>query len=134
MKQKLMLALALCLIGAASANAQNSSVISGEVKDNAGKPIKAATVLLQRAKDSSLAKTEVTDANGVYTIRAVKPGNYFIRTTVSGLQASSSAVFTLKEGECLGACGDAPVVLRNNKQMLCAMSNEKIDKLIEELK
>ena len=42
--------------------------------------------------------------------------------------------FTLKEGECLGACGDAPVVLRNNKQMLCAMSNEKIDKLIEELK
>ncbi len=42
--------------------------------------------------------------------------------------------FTLKEGECMGACGDAPVLIRNNKQMLCAMSNEKIDKLIEELK
>ncbi len=42
--------------------------------------------------------------------------------------------FTLKEGECMGACGDAPVLIRNNKQMLCAMSNEKIDKLIGELK
>ncbi len=42
--------------------------------------------------------------------------------------------FTLKEGECLGACGDAPVILQNNKRMLCAMSNDKIDQLIEELK
>ncbi len=42
--------------------------------------------------------------------------------------------FTLKEGECMGACGDAPVIIRNNKQMLCAMSNEKIDKLLGELK
>ncbi len=42
--------------------------------------------------------------------------------------------FTLKEGECMGACGDAPVLIRNNKHMLCAMSNDKIDKLLEELK
>ena len=26
--------------------------------------------------------------------------------------------FTLKEGECMGACGDAPVLLVNNKHML----------------
>jgi NADH-quinone oxidoreductase subunit E len=42
--------------------------------------------------------------------------------------------FTLKEGECMGACGDAPVLIRNNKHMLCAMSNQKIDELIEALK
>lgn len=41
---------------------------------------------------------------------------------------------TLKEGECMGACGDAPVLIRNNKHMLCAMSNDKLDKLLEELK
>jgi NADH:ubiquinone oxidoreductase subunit E len=34
----------------------------------------------------------------------------------------------------MGACGDAPVLLRNNKHMLCAMSNQKIDELIEGLK
>jgi NADH-quinone oxidoreductase subunit E len=41
--------------------------------------------------------------------------------------------FTLKEGECFGACGDAPVVLVNNKRMCSFMSHEKIDALLEEL-
>jgi NADH-quinone oxidoreductase subunit E len=42
--------------------------------------------------------------------------------------------FTLMEGECMGACGDAPVLLVNNKRMCSWMSNEKIDALVEELK
>jgi NADH-quinone oxidoreductase subunit E len=40
--------------------------------------------------------------------------------------------FTLKEGECMGACAMAPVLLVNNKKMLDYMSNEKIDRLIDE--
>jgi NADH-quinone oxidoreductase subunit E len=42
--------------------------------------------------------------------------------------------FTLKEGECMGACAMAPVVLVNNKKMHDYMSNEKLDALIKELK
>jgi NADH-quinone oxidoreductase subunit E len=42
--------------------------------------------------------------------------------------------FTLKEGECMGACAMAPVVLVNNKKMHDYMSNEKLDQLIESLK
>jgi len=42
--------------------------------------------------------------------------------------------FTLKEGECMGACAMAPVVLVNNKKMHDYMSKDKLDKLIEELK
>jgi NADH-quinone oxidoreductase subunit E len=42
--------------------------------------------------------------------------------------------FTLVEGECMGACGDAPVMLVNNARMCSWMSNEKIDALLEELK
>jgi NADH-quinone oxidoreductase subunit E len=41
--------------------------------------------------------------------------------------------FTLKEGECMGACGDAPVMLVNNHRMCSFMSREKIDQLLEEL-
>ena len=41
--------------------------------------------------------------------------------------------FTLKEGECMGACAMAPVVLVNNKKMHVYMSNEKLDRLIDEL-
>ena len=42
--------------------------------------------------------------------------------------------FTLLEGECMGACGDAPVMLVNNHRMCSFMSNDKIDALVEELK
>jgi NADH-quinone oxidoreductase subunit E len=49
-------------------------------------------------------------------------------------ETTADGAFTLKESECMGACGDAPVVIRNNKQMMCAMTADKLDKLIEELK
>jgi NADH-quinone oxidoreductase subunit E len=49
-------------------------------------------------------------------------------------ETTADGCFTLKEGECMGACGDAPVLLQNNKKMLCAMSPEKIDQLISALK
>lgn len=42
--------------------------------------------------------------------------------------------FTLKEGECMGACGDAPVMLVNNVQMRCFMTPDEIDKLLAECK
>ena len=41
--------------------------------------------------------------------------------------------FTLKEGECMGACAMAPVVLVNNKKMHDYMTKEKLDQLIDEL-
>ena len=42
--------------------------------------------------------------------------------------------FTLKEGECMGACAMAPVLLVNNKKMHDYMTHEKLDELIESLK
>lgn len=48
-------------------------------------------------------------------------------------ETTSDGRFTLKEGECMGACGDAPVLLQNNKRMLCAMTPEKIDQLLKDL-
>jgi NADH-quinone oxidoreductase subunit E len=49
-------------------------------------------------------------------------------------ETTADGMFTLKEGECFGACGDAPVVLLNNKRMLCAMTPGKLDDLLKELK
>ena len=42
--------------------------------------------------------------------------------------------FMVREGECMGACAMAPVILVNNKRMCDYMSNEKIDALLKELK
>ena len=49
-------------------------------------------------------------------------------------ESSPDGRFTLKEGECMGACAMAPVLLLNNKKMHDYMSDEKLDKLIQELK
>ena len=49
-------------------------------------------------------------------------------------ETTADGRFTLKEGECMGACAMAPVVLVNNKKMHDYMSPEKLDRLIDELK
>ncbi len=41
--------------------------------------------------------------------------------------------FTLKEGECFGACGDAPVMLVNNKTMKSFMTPDALDAYLAEL-
>ena len=56
-----------------------------------------------------------------------KLGIDFNETTADGM-------FTLKEGECMGACGDAPVLLHNNHKMCSFMSAEKIDAMLAQLK
>jgi NADH-quinone oxidoreductase subunit E len=48
-------------------------------------------------------------------------------------ESTADGKFTLKEGECMGACGDAPVLLVNDLTMKSFMSIEKIDQLIAEL-
>jgi NADH-quinone oxidoreductase subunit E len=56
-----------------------------------------------------------------------KLGIDFNETTADGR-------FTLKEGECMGACAMAPVLLVNNKKMHDYMTNEKLDQLLDSLK
>ena len=49
-------------------------------------------------------------------------------------ETTQDGLFTLVKGECMGACGDGPVLLVNNKRMHVRMSNEKIDHLLEDLR
>ncbi|RTL10527.1 MAG: NADH-quinone oxidoreductase subunit NuoE [Neisseriaceae bacterium] len=46
---------------------------------------------------------------------------------------SADGKFTVIEAECLGACGDAPVLLLNNHKMCSFMTPEAIDKKLLEL-
>ena len=48
-------------------------------------------------------------------------------------ETTADGRFTLKEGECMGACSMAPVVLVNNRRMCDYMSNDKLDALVDEL-
>ena len=49
-------------------------------------------------------------------------------------ETTADGRITLKQGECMGACGDAPVLLVNNKRMCSNMSRDKLDQLLAELK
>lgn len=48
-------------------------------------------------------------------------------------QTTADGKYTLQQGECMGACGDAPVVLVNNHKMCSFMTIEAIDKKLAEL-
>jgi NADH-quinone oxidoreductase subunit E len=41
--------------------------------------------------------------------------------------------FTLKEGECMGACGDAPVLIVNDRRMCSFMTSERLTELVDDL-
>lgn len=97
---------------------------------------------------------EVATFYGMYNLRPTGTHKLTICTCLPcGLQGSLAAAdhlkaklgvdfgettgdgrFTLKEGECMGACAMAPVILVNNKRMHDYMSNEKIDALLKDLK
>lgn len=49
-------------------------------------------------------------------------------------QTTPDGLFTLMESECLGSCGDAPVLLVNNKRMCSFMGNAQLDALLDELR
>ena len=48
-------------------------------------------------------------------------------------ETTGDGKFTLKEGECMGACGDAPVMLVNNKRMESFLDASRMDALLDEL-
>jgi NADH-quinone oxidoreductase subunit E len=49
-------------------------------------------------------------------------------------EITADGKFCLKEGECMGACGGAPLMLVNNHTMHEFLTPEKVDVILEELK
>jgi len=48
-------------------------------------------------------------------------------------EVTADGKFGLREGECMGACVDAPLFTINNKKMCGRLTPEKIDKILAEL-
>jgi NADH-quinone oxidoreductase subunit E len=49
-------------------------------------------------------------------------------------ETTPDGLFTLQQSECLGACGDSPVMLVNDRTMCSFMTDEKLDQLVDGLK
>ena len=93
MKSILITLCSLLLI--ATATAQQGS-IKGKVQAN-NAPLANTTVLLLNSKDSSLAKTNITNAAGEYELESIKPGNYLIQYTAVGYKPVYSNAITVAD-------------------------------------
>lgn len=49
-------------------------------------------------------------------------------------ETTADGKFTLKEGECMGTCGGAPLFHINNTRMCEFLTPEKVDEILEDLK
>ncbi len=49
-------------------------------------------------------------------------------------ETTADGMFTLQQSECLGACGDSPVMLVNDRTMCSFMSAERLDQMIAGLR
>ncbi len=70
---------------------------------------------------------QLRNGQGALLHMAKKLGIEVGGTTPDGL-------FTLQPGECMGACADAPVLLVNDRTMCSFMSDDKLDKLVDDLR
>ncbi len=99
MRKMMTLLLAAMLMHFGSYAKQTGANVKGTVNDDKGKPQAAATVMLQKAKDSALVKTDITDANGRYEFINMPAGSYFITITSVGFGKKTSDVITLADGK-----------------------------------
>jgi iron complex outermembrane receptor protein len=94
MKQKLILLMSV-LLTAMFSYAQTR--VTGQVNDNSGKPAPSASVMLHKGQDSAMIKTAITKADGTYEFTSLKPGSYFVMTSVVGMKMTSSGKFEVTE-------------------------------------
>ncbi|MBO9635773.1 MAG: TonB-dependent receptor [Chitinophagaceae bacterium] len=83
------------ITGLAFAQAQQ---IKGVVKDDQGKSLAGATILLKKIKDSSVAKLSVTNATGQYEFEGIPSGTYFLNATFVGHTGQNSPKFEVNGG------------------------------------
>ncbi len=128
----LLVACLLCCLF--SFSRQPNEVITGKVNDNNGKPYKAATVVLHKAKDSSLVKTDITDVEGKFGFANIKPGAYFVTVTSVGFNKAASAIFNYADGKTVNvpalvlqpASKELKGVLVNGKKPLIEVKADKV--------
>jgi len=78
------------------AAAQNNQLLTGTVTDPSSKPLRAVTVSLLSAKDSSLLRTSITDNDGKYELQS-PDSSYVLLFSMTGFSDKYSRVYALGE-------------------------------------
>jgi outer membrane receptor for ferrienterochelin and colicin len=77
-------AAALCLLSNSYVYAQTEARITGSVIMETGKPLSSASVILSRARDSSIIKTFITSGSGTFEFEKIKPDSLLVTVSHVG--------------------------------------------------
>ncbi|HEX7691959.1 MAG TPA: TonB-dependent receptor [Sediminibacterium sp.] len=125
MRRILFLAMLSGLAITTESYAQTKTTVSGEVKDNAGKALPSVSVSLLQAKDSSLVKAGVTDANGKFEISSNNhAGKLLLSYQIVGFEKTYSNVFDLSAGQSFSS-GTATLQPAVNKLQEVTVTSKK---------
>lgn len=91
---------ALWLLLSAASFAVSDGTVSGRVQDATGKPQMGATVEVYSSSTLPVTKA-YTDAKGVYTLRGLLPGTYFLKATATQFLPTVREGVTVKAGSHL---------------------------------
>ena len=83
--------------------AQGPAKVTGIVTDQQNINLAAITVSLLAAKDSSLVKASVTDANGKFEIPVLTSGSYLLSYISVGFEKKYTSAFTVNDGQTVTA-------------------------------
>jgi hypothetical protein len=90
MKQRLCYLLLCTILNTANVSARSGGV-SGRIVNESGSPVTFASVMLLKAADSSLIRTELTDQKGAYLLTPAPAGLLLIKVSLIGYKTFVSA-------------------------------------------
>ncbi|MEP7109229.1 MAG: TonB-dependent receptor [Ferruginibacter sp.] len=102
MRNFTIVAIAILMLITTESMAQATARVMGSVTDQNEKALPAATISLLHAKDSSLVKAAISDANGKFDISS-KKGSYLLIYSLIGFENRFSAVFSVNDGQTFTA-------------------------------
>ncbi len=92
--------------------------ISGILKDDSGKPISAATIILKKQKDSSIVKYGTSAKDGGYVFNAVSNGDYVLHVSHVGNTTTTSPIINLSSTDVVVK----DIVMTNSSAKLAEVS------------
>lgn len=99
MRKKSIAAILPILLLSFQVQAQTPGSVKGSVTDSKKSAMPSVTVSLLHAADSSLVKTELTDAQGLFDIPVIKSGKYLLGYSLAGHEKTYSNSFDVADGQ-----------------------------------
>lgn len=114
--------------------AQTSGKVTGSIKDGGNqKIIDAATISLLKSKDSSLAKSAITDKEGNFIFENVKEGSYLVSAASLGHSKVYSSSFTISAEQSTYEAGVMQLipVTQNLKEVIVETKKPFIERKLD---